>query len=116
MGTINGTWVAIPLSLFTEQGAWDNEWYQPQGDFDWTKVDQFQIVAEHHSLEGRNFWFDEIQIVDPNFTEVEEMIMPNKFLLYQNYPNPFNPVTSIEYQVSGTEHITLKVFDILGRE
>lgn len=41
---------------------------------------------------------------------------PYKFDLYQNYPNPFNPETVISYQLSVTSNVTLKVYDILGKE
>ena len=42
--------------------------------------------------------------------------LPESFGLGQNYPNPFNPSTEIGYQLSAASHVTLKVFDVLGRE
>lgn len=41
---------------------------------------------------------------------------PKKFSLEQNYPNPFNPMTKIRYEVPIKSKISLKVFDILGKE
>jgi hypothetical protein len=41
---------------------------------------------------------------------------PERFELYQNYPNPFNPSTAISYQLSAASKVSLKVFDVLGRE
>ncbi|MDP3581069.1 MAG: T9SS type A sorting domain-containing protein, partial [Ignavibacteria bacterium] len=51
-------------------------------------------------------------------------IFPTKFKLSQNYPNPFNPETTIEFTIpvvdanfaSTTNHVTLKIYDVLGRE
>lgn len=41
---------------------------------------------------------------------------PLRFALYQNYPNPFNPSTIINYQLATGSHVTLKVYDMLGKE
>lgn len=41
--------------------------------------------------------------------------LPVKFVLHQNFPNPFNPTTTINYQTPVTSHVTLKVFDMIGR-
>ena len=42
--------------------------------------------------------------------------IPTEFVLHQNYPNPFNPSTTIRYGVPFASHVTLRVYDILGRE
>lgn len=41
---------------------------------------------------------------------------PDKFELEQNYPNPFNPSTVIRYRIPVASDVTLKVYDMLGRE
>ncbi len=42
--------------------------------------------------------------------------MHNAYILTQNYPNPFNPTTTISYSIPKPGLVTLKVYDILGRE
>ena len=39
-----------------------------------------------------------------------------EFALIQNYPNPFNPATSITYSVAARSQVTLRIYDLLGRE
>jgi hypothetical protein len=49
-------------------------------------------------------------------TTVPETTMPSQFSLSQNYPNPFNPSTKFEFQIPRGGLVTLRVFDLRGRE
>jgi hypothetical protein len=50
-----------------------------------------------------------------NIVEVNVGI-PNRFELSQNYPNPFNPTTLINFQISENADVSLKIYNILGKE
>ncbi|MCX6158076.1 MAG: T9SS type A sorting domain-containing protein [Ignavibacteriae bacterium] len=41
---------------------------------------------------------------------------PSKYVLSQNYPNPFNPVTKIDFEIPQDAKVTMKVYDITGKE
>lgn len=43
-------------------------------------------------------------------------LVPDNFSLSQNYPNPFNPATNIKYDLPKNGFVTVKIFDILGKE
>jgi hypothetical protein len=64
-------------------------------------------------LIGKAYLYNDIPV---NINETFCSEGPTEFILFQNYPNPFNPTTSIEYRVGSTEYVTLKVYDLLGRE
>ncbi|MEW6195935.1 MAG: fibronectin type III domain-containing protein [Bacteroidota bacterium] len=49
-------------------------------------------------------------------TDVEEAVIPTEYNLEQNYPNPFNPTTRITYSLPENSFVSLKIYDILGRE
>jgi Secretion system C-terminal sorting domain len=55
-------------------------------------------------------------ITIPNDVEEFENGIPKEFNLSQNYPNPFNPVTSINYNVPEASVVSIKVYDLIGRE
>ena len=44
-----------------------------------------------------------------------KMLTISSYALSQNYPNPFNPTTAINYTIPKAEHVTIKVYDILGK-
>jgi predicted acyl esterase len=43
-------------------------------------------------------------------------LIPSEYNLSQNYPNPFNPVTKIDYSIPQNSYVTLKVYDMSGKE
>ena len=62
-------------------------------------------------IAGRETFYEQIVSATPGRDAV-----PTEFALYPNYPNPFNPVTTIRYDVKETGLVSLKIFDLLGRE
>ncbi len=58
-----------------------------------------------------------IKIVDSVTTSIDNnLLVPQKFVLYQNYPNPFNPVTNISFQLTVSGFVSLVIYDLQGKE
>jgi hypothetical protein len=68
-----------------------------------TTFDQYSFV-----------YFDLIDKMATNISREPEIA--RSFTLQKNYPNPFNPSTQIKYSVPRGQHVSLKVYDVLGRE
>jgi hypothetical protein len=70
--------------------------------------------------------FDDIVAYDQSGNQLEftagvtglddQPALPGEYALGQNYPNPFNPSTTITYDLPQAGEVSLKIFDVLGRE
>lgn len=72
-------------------------------------------------IEPSDIWYLAGAIIDSiqwgQIVRVGELpTMPQRMTLHQNFPNPFNPSTVISYDLPQSGHLTLKVFDIVGKE
>ncbi len=77
------------------------------------------VVQNSSGADSGQVYVDGMQYRNPSASGIENPITnitPNLFKLEQNYPNPFNPSTVIQYQVPKESFVTLKVYDMLGRE
>lgn len=64
---------------------------------------------------ARYYQFGGTDSIRTGVNQIDNTI-PSAFSLSQNYPNPFNPATKVVYAIPSTQRVTLKVYDILGRE
>jgi hypothetical protein len=75
----------------------------------------FETIA---SLTQRTSLMGAIVHYFETFTGVIEEVnsSPGRFSLGQNFPNPFNPVTHIQFAIAHDEFVSLKIYDVLGKE
>lgn len=74
-------------------------------------LDLSQFGYGSYSIPGRIY-----ELTQPVGIRIIASEVPGVYSLYQNYPNPFNPSTKIKFKVKDSRFVTLKVFDVLGRE
>ena len=76
-------------------------------------------------FDGPNEYFEQIQSDAFLFlynqlynveVPIDNEVIPKSFTLHQNYPNPFNPITSFRYELPKQSHVTIVIYDMLGRE
>jgi serine protease len=85
-----------------------------------TKVIAFALVAGDSSLANIRLNADAAkarwQTIAKTVGIGDNAASPARYQLAQNYPNPFNPSTTLQFQVPQKSFVSLKVFDLLGRE
>lgn len=119
----------------------DKYWIEiaENSDFSNPQIDQNIITTfkEFTAFPNKTYWwkvkahnsagwgiFSDVWKFNSISVDVKDKILPTKTELYQNYPNPFNPATVIKFTVqypetnltSSLQYVTLKIFDITGRE
>jgi len=83
-----------------------------------TEINSYSYMDEELAAGKYNYRLKQIDF-DGSFAYsdiVEVEVALTEFKLAQNYPNPFNPSTRIQFAVSSTQYVTLKVYDVLGNE
>ncbi len=64
-------------------------------------------------FQGSAYVFDDFIV---GIEEPDNYFVPSGFALHQNHPNPFNPSTKISFALPSAQKVTLKVFDLNGKE
>lgn len=115
----NNNWTHLDIYLYAYDGngnairgehyAWtNNAWYFGTNGITLT----YNKGSDYLGFNGS--WVDVRYTTTTNIET--KQITPKLFTLFQNYPNPFNPTTIISFNIPSKSFVSLKVFDITGRE
>jgi len=120
----SGTFIANGAAMITASAS---GWSQFNIDFNYFTSDIpdtciLQILIDGPSANGKDyhvgsyFLLDDVSLSGTATSVNDKNIIPAKFSLEQNYPNPFNPSTKIQYNLPENSFVSLKVYNIIGKE
>ena len=103
------------------------EWYLGYINWGWTERHLYTYTYGHNLIEDKfdrydydNHVWETHYLKSCKYTPMTGIELDidqiSTFELSNNYPNPFNPSTKIRYSIPNQSHVSLKVFDVLGRE
>ena len=114
----NNLYLGNDLGMYVSTNGGTN-WYEYRTGMPYTLIFDVTIVNVSRKLRiathGNGIWERRL-IANPVAIQNHETETPTEYKLFQNYPNPFNPVTTIKYQIPKSGFVSLKVYDILGKE
>ena len=111
--------VTIPLSAFEEQGAWEGEWYNPVGDFQWENTDRFELSTEYRGYPDDTIWIDQVVVTNQDTASVVSSI-PFSFpepLHMDVFPNPCTSQITIAHAVSNPNPpvTRIRIYNVAGK-
>lgn len=93
-----------------QQDTMDVTWYVPNNGVGTVKVKLFNVDNASEFVE-RTFY---VRRGTVGITPINSIV--KNFELKQNYPNPFNPTTNINFSIPKNQNVSLKVYDMMGKE
>lgn len=128
----------VALSWATASEVNNNGYYverRVKGENEWTALNTQLVPGYGTTAQPHNYSYDDPNVVLgttyqyqlkqidndgtsslSNVVEVNIPLSPNAYQLMANYPNPFNATTQISYSLPSAGFVTLKIYDMLGRE
>lgn len=76
----------------------------------------FNFGTDGATAGEKTYYFDDVKFGAVTSVKETQSALPTAYSLGQNYPNPFNPSTLISYSIPQNSFVTLKVYDVIGKE